>query len=157
MLKPFTYDQALVYYRAIKLRYQAFSLPDKSDIEAEADVRESVALGLYEHWKSSADSPKFYIVHGVQIDVNTNTPSISYCALYPPHAGMLASRDLLDPENGFLSPISRPVYKGPRFNIITSLNRSKISALLDHLEELANIKNRDEFRQSVARLVGVVM
>lgn len=81
-------------------------------------IRALVRSGYYEHFKSSKDKPKFYRVYEALSHVNVyrghNAYHVRYAALYPPQAGRKALRELTGPD-GFLTPIDRPEYKGPRF------------------------------------------
>lgn len=81
-------------------------------------IRALVRPGYYEHFRSSKKSPKFYRVYEVLPHVNVGRGhyayQVRYAALYPPQAGRKALRELTGPS-GFLTPIDRPEYKGPRF------------------------------------------
>lgn len=106
-----------------------------------------IVPGLYEHWKSRDDDPKFYAVLGAISDVNgKEMPVVAYAALYRPHGGKIVYRALLDPDDGFLAPIDRKDkdwnYKGPRFLLHQRLRTSHIAYLIDHAGEVARLKSR---------------
>jgi len=87
-------------------------------LEIDNRLRQLVRPGYYEHFKSSVEKPMFYLVYEVLSHVNYQTHDhlyqVSYAALYPPHAGRKTLRELLG-DDGFLTPIMRPEYVGPRF------------------------------------------
>lgn len=97
-------------------------------------LRLTVAPGVYEHFKSTPTSRKYYAVFGVSRDVNESREPqngnpfpyrVAYMALYPPHQLKFASRELLGPD-GFLMPIDRENYTGPRFHLVEACDLSAL-------------------------------
>ncbi len=101
-----------------KRKYQEVQrLLDENPNAATELIRCLVPPGIYVHFKSTPAQPKRYLVVGPQQDVDTDFWSVSYMALYAPHFGVLTSRPLLSPANGFLTPINRRKYRGKRFRL----------------------------------------
>jgi hypothetical protein len=116
-------------------------------------VRNAVPAGLYEHWKSEDGSLKYYIVFNAGIEVDVYTPIVSYAALYRPHAAIPTFRHLLDRERGFLTPINREVYQGPRFRLVEKLSHKEIHILLQYGGELSMINDPVQFRLHASDLI----
>ncbi len=132
-------------HRRTKKYVAAFLASNGTDQAAEKQIRTSVLPGLYEHWKSKEGDLKYYVVHGAGCEQDTHTPLVSYAALYAPHAGHMTFRHLVDDERGFLTPIKRDVYTGPRFRLVTTLSRNEIDILLQYVGELSIIKEYVKF------------
>ncbi len=96
-------------------------------------VQESVVPGVYEHFKSSAEHLKQYVVFGVSFDVATEAFSVVYTALYGNNFGALLTRALLDEKEGFLVPVNRPDYAGPRFVLVREAGVEELATLLKHI------------------------
>lgn len=116
------YDEALAECRRAENLYQVLlgridARDEPQQLRLEAEIQQTVGLGLWEHWKSGEDDPKFYVVIGVGIEQDVHTPLVAYASLYGPRAGHLTYRNLIHDEYGFLVPINRPrvPYVGPRF------------------------------------------
>jgi hypothetical protein len=116
-------------------------------------IRNSVPPGLYEHWKSEEGKAKFYIVYYAGVEQDTDRPIVSYAALYPPHTGVGTFRHLVDEENGFLTPIKRDIYEGPRFTLVCKMTVKEFAILLDYKGELAMITNPPVFRMRVGEIL----
>ncbi len=106
-----------------------------------------VPPGLYEHFKSQEDDPKFYAVSGVVPDVNGRfDPVVKYTALYGPLAGKPAGRILFEPDDAFWGPIIRPEaespYVGPRFTRTMMLSVREVAMLEADAHIIAVYKTR---------------
>jgi hypothetical protein len=94
--------------------------------EDDERIRSAVVPGIYEHFKSTPESPKYYAVQGVARRTDNGPFDVVYMALYPPHSGNFALRHLagLNPITGasdsFLMPVDRPEigYRGLRFRLV---------------------------------------
>ncbi|MDP3646183.1 MAG: hypothetical protein Q8R25_03780 [bacterium] len=126
-----------------------------TDADAKRGLLLSVTPGLYEHFKSKTDDPKFYIVHCVALRVDENIADVVYTALYGERAGEPASRVLWTPQsgNGFVTPIDRREYRGPRFSLVTKLDRREIDILLQYVGEFSIVKDAVKFRIHVGDLL----
>lgn len=147
-MSPFEHrliDAYALHLRA-KERFQTYVESKGADAVAEKDIRESVPPGLYEHWKSKDGDLKYYVVFGAGCERDVHTPLVAYAALYPPHAGHLAFHHLIDEQRGFLAPIRREVYTGPRFILVSQLTRQEIDILLEYVGELSVITDTTKFR-----------
>ncbi len=143
---PEAYTKAYVHLESTRKAFTWLLARDGKDPESFAKVQSSVWPGLYEHWKSQDGDAKFYAVFGAGIEQDVDSPLVAYTALYPPHAGELTFRHLLDEKRGFLTPINRDAYQGPRFTLVVPLTLGEIVPLLGYRSELALIKNPAEFR-----------
>ncbi len=152
MKTPLTYAEASEVHQRTK-ELHAFMVLHKEDTATANAIRASVPAGLYQHWKSGNNSQKFYLVHGAGIEQDVLAPFVYYTALYRPHHGILTSRHLLDDSRGFLAPISRPIYEGPRFMLVRELSRRDIVTLLEHVEELAESTNQIDLVSAVERIL----
>ena len=99
--------------------------------ELDARIRALVPTGIYEHFKSTPESRKYYAVYGVAPGVNDDRKHeyiVAYEALYPPHTGELSWRELIG-RDGFLMPINRPEvpYRGPRFTLVEACTRAELA------------------------------
>jgi hypothetical protein len=102
---------------------------------AERLLCESIVPGIWEHFKSAEESQKLYAVFGVVPDVNGKfPPMVVYAALYPPHAGRLVGRVLLHPDDGFLGPIDRSEYTGPRFKLLYPMTFTELNLIFGKAE-----------------------
>ncbi len=115
--------------------------------DAEELFRRMIVPGLYEHWKSENSNPKFYAVLGAVPDVDWKEMPVVVCApLYRPHGGNLTSKQLLDPDDGFLAPIDRKDeqwnYKGPRFVLHQRLPITGLAFLIQHAGDIARCPTR---------------
>lgn len=93
-------------------------------------IRESVPMGIYEHFKSTTEQPRFYMVEEVGRVVENGPYLVSYRSLYGPYARQLAFRHLVGPNpfkqngklDGFLMPVrghlDYPEYIGQRFTLV---------------------------------------
>ena len=118
------YDEALVEWRRAENLYQALlgcieAGDEPQQLRLEAGISQTATLGLWEHWRSEENDPKFYVVMGVGIEQDVHTPLVAYASLYGPRAGNMTFRNLIHEDRGFLVPIDRPSvpYVGPRFVI----------------------------------------
>ena len=127
-------------YEGLLARYEDIvSLARSKPVTGIADlhIREEVPTGIYEHFKSKTDDAKFYAVYGVGRDVDSGSYRVSYQALYGEHKGLMAFRQLVgrNPKtrvhDGFLLPVDRGSYRGPRFRLVEK------AADLHHLCRLA--------------------
>lgn len=147
------------YQRALELRdcavadHAAYVASRGTDESAHQRIRASVRPGLYEHWKSADRNLKYYVVFGVGTEQDTHQPLVTYAALYRPHQGTMTFRHLFDEERGFLSPIDRTVYKGPRFEMICPLSLGEIFVLLQNADGLSLVKESPEFRLRVGKIL----
>jgi len=120
------------YAEALAIHDHAQELAEQTgDPETELLVRGSVPTGIYEHFKSAPDNRKYYAVEEVGRDVDDGLYRVSYRALYGKYRGMLAFRELVGVEKGFLMPIDRPEisYSGPRFVLIRRCPREMLSEI----------------------------
>src|SRR3989344_78987 len=148
------YSRALAFRNKIAECFQTFVASEGKDTDTEKEIVNSVPAGLYEHFKSAKDAPKFYVVHAVGFIQNKErTPLVSYTALYPPHAGKMTHRYLFDEQEGFLSPIQRDVYTGARFCLVAPLTQKQITILLQYVGELAVITDSIKFRLHAGELL----
>ena len=120
---------------ALHDKCKAFIEAGPEDLSKEEHLlRMSVASGIYRHFKSTPESPKFYIVYGVGPGVNDrfrNDYNVSYEALYPPHGGDLTWRELTG-DDGFLMPVDRTLadgshYRGERFVPVALCKRADLA------------------------------
>ncbi len=93
-------------------------------------VREAVSPGIYEHFKSTDEHPRQYAVFGVSFDVESEAFSVVYAPLYGEHCGALLTRSLLDEREGFLVPVDKPGYVGPRFTLIRGAELEELARLI---------------------------
>lgn len=150
-----------LYQRGITLYEQACTAQANEVVDEDATraLESLVAPGLYEHFKSSPDDQKFYAVMGVVFDVNDDfKPLVSYAALYAPHAGRSAGRELLHTTHGFLLPVVRPddpkhPWVGPRFRMVRSLSREGVGRLWDQASDLAAYTARKDLLDAVSVLL----
>ncbi len=147
------YGQASVILGFISTYHQAYVLSEGANTQAHQMVCASVQPGLYEHWKSSDPAPKFYAVYGAGTEQDTHIPRVAYAALYTPHQGILTFRHLLDTKRGFLAPIKRDAYEGPRFVQICTLTRIEIATLLDAVDGFCLVTRNSSSFQNRARLL----
>src|SRR3954463_4846170 len=135
------------YYRALRIFTGLCSVHDSIGNGPEVDrvqkvssferaINIEVPPGLYEHFKSVENDPKFYLVHSATAEVNRSTGVVTYASLYGDKAGVWTHRDLLRVADGFLSPIKRETYVGPRFRLIEKLTPRQIVDILDYVGEL---------------------
>jgi len=114
-------------YEGLRARYKEIACliaenPDSPDMEER--VRALVPSGIYRHFKSTEEETKHYAIYGPARDVDNGIFRAAYVALYPPHAGKLALRQLIgrNPKTGkhdaFLNPVRRAGYAGPRFTLV---------------------------------------
>ena len=92
-------------------------------------IRRLLKPGYYEHFKSSPKNRKYYRVLGIEQTVTSKNwrtaYHVRYQSLYGPMRGRKGTRELLG-KDGFFTPISRKVYTGPRF-ILVSVSKPKDS------------------------------
>jgi hypothetical protein len=115
-----TYEEALARYddlfALIATGIHAFAVDEH--------VRSSVPMGIYEHFKSMPEDRKYYMVEEIGRFVDNGPYLVSYRSLYGEYCGRLAHRQLVgvNPVNGtldgFLLPVDREGYQGPRFIMI---------------------------------------
>lgn len=116
------YQAALILTKNAEAYIQARALAGTASprgLEIDMEIRQLfVKPGYYEHFKSTKEDRKFYLVHEVLPSVNHDSGphayEVVYEALYPPHAGRKTRRELTGPD-GFLTPINRENYMCPRF------------------------------------------
>jgi hypothetical protein len=81
-------------------------------------IREAVKPGLYMYFESSRDKPKryrvFHVLPRIQALNGQDIYFVECAALFGPHSGRRVLWPLLGLE-GFLTPIEREDYTGPRF------------------------------------------
>ena len=123
---------------------------DKPDGRALRQLLNSVPTGLYEHFKSSKDDQKFYIVLGVVPGVDgLHPPVVPYFALYKPHAGELVNRVMLGHVDAFLYPINRPSgkepFKGARFKLVKNMRWHDAARVRIVAPRLSQRKSRAQF------------
>jgi hypothetical protein len=128
------------YDEAFKLhRYYQELLREIVEEESNARQNEEILLncvksGVYEHFKSTPEKPMRYVVFWVERGVDKGPFAVSYSALYRPLLGQHATRPLLSPEgeadpqkcNGFLDPIDRLGYRGPRFTLVCECSTEEL-------------------------------
>lgn len=144
---------AFAAHQRTQARHEAFLESDGMDAPAEEDIRRSVSPGLYEHWKSKEGDLKYYAVLGAGCERDVHKPLVALAALYAPHAGHLAFLDLLHPERGFLTPIKREAYVGPRFGLVARLSLAEIHTLLQYTHELSVIPHPTQFGVHCTKLL----
>ena len=96
-----------------------FGPVSREGLACDARIRNlMVQPGYYEHFKSKRGDRKYYRVYGIRSQVNIlKGPfayQVDYASLYGPQKNRRGLRELVG-RNGFLVPIDRPEYKGPRF------------------------------------------
>jgi hypothetical protein len=96
-----------------------FGSASKEGLDCDTRIRSLlVRPGYYEHFKSFKGDRKFYRVYRVLAHVNIQTGAhayqVEYASLYGKQKNRRGLRELLGPD-GFLTPIDRREYKGPRF------------------------------------------
>jgi hypothetical protein len=148
------------YLRAVEIRdhvarsHAAFVESSGEDLVALKDITNSVPSGLYEHWESVEGSPKFYAVFDAGCEQDLLTPLVSFVALYGKYAGKQTFRNLIHPECGFLTPIQRDAYQGPRFTLVTRLRQTQVATLVDnYVGELSVIQSLTAFRRHVEKVL----
>ncbi|MBU6321631.1 MAG: DUF1653 domain-containing protein [Patescibacteria group bacterium] len=127
------FDQAKRVFDEARERYAA-ARSAGALWDAPATYRSLTALvpsGIYEHFKSAEMAPKRYAVLGISFDVETMAPEIVYVPLYGAHHGVLMRRSLLDEADGFLAPVERPEYQGPRFRLVREAALGELAVELE--------------------------
>ncbi|MDO8407876.1 MAG: hypothetical protein Q7S95_01415 [bacterium] len=155
-------QKAVLYWTRLQLVAQGNRIGTDAHMDALNALIGLVPPGLYEHFKSREDDPKFYAVSGVVPDVNGKAdPSVKYTALYGPLAGKPAGRLLFDSDDAFWGPIvntalygplagkpeagtrgPEPPYSGPRFTRIMMLSVRELAVLQDQAHVIAIYKTR---------------
>jgi hypothetical protein len=132
----------------------------KRDARAEMQLRNSVPVGLYEHFKSSKDNQKFYTVLGVIPGVSAeHRPVVEYFALYAPHAGERVNRVLLGHIDAFLYPIKRDSdpkepFMGARFKLAVNLTWDQATRLHNYAKRLSRCKDRLAFLSAFTKAIA---
>ena len=73
-----------------------------------------IPTGIYEHYKSTPERPKRYIVLGVGNDRKSGECSVICIALYPPYDGLPGHAPVVG-KRGFLQPVTGDGKAKPRF------------------------------------------
>lgn len=164
--KP-AYKSAKKKYRAVADWCRSFRDNDingVTDLALERKILMSVLPGIYEHWKSTEDGPKFYAVLGAHLDCTTpgqmHAPAVRYYALYGTRAGRATARDLAHPQNGFLVPIfereyAGRVYTGPRFKLVKSLPSWAVVLLAARFTKTSMLRQHDTRQDYIDSIRGV--
>ena len=147
------FEGAFKKWEGMRSLCYAYMRSGGSDSTIASAIGRSVPAGLYEHWKSKEGDLKFYAVIGAGVEQDVHLAFVSYAALYQPHHGVLTSRNLVHEQYGFLTPIDRNAYRGPRFRLVTELRLREIATVLDCVRELAVIDDPMEFRLRIGELV----
>ncbi|MDR3546705.1 MAG: hypothetical protein P4M11_00260 [Candidatus Pacebacteria bacterium] len=132
------YDEAYRLHAYYQDLYREILQKGPDAAHNEQILLNSVKPGLYRHWESTEENPKEYAVFWVERGVDDGPFEMSYTALYLPRLGQHATRALLSPEgetdeqrrNGFLDPIDRAVYRGPRFTLIEEMKPEELMVLV---------------------------
>ncbi len=148
------YNEALATRARAMEMHAAYVDSNGADPALLASILRFVQPGLYEHFKSAPDDLKFYIVLGAQMEVDSHRPTVAYSSLYGARGGTLAGRHLFDQENGFLTPISRETYMGPRFKLITPLALHEAAMILQGAPLISWTKGRERFFEDVSNYAG---
>src|SRR3989338_8951580 len=99
-------QRAVLHWERLKLATRENRIGTDAHIEALNALIGLVPPGLYEHFKSREDDPKFYAVSGVVPDVNGNGDrSVKYTAPSGPLAGKPAGHLLFDADDAFWGPM----------------------------------------------------
>lgn len=126
-----SYEEALERYRSCESSIELCGCLTDEELGA------WIPMGIWEHFKSVPDDPKFYAVQGAGRDVDDGPYRAIYQALYGMHRGKVAFRQLIGPNpktgvlDGFLLPVDRESYRGPRFRLVAPARD------LRHLQALA--------------------
>ena len=147
------FDTAFKKWEGMRALCYSYMRSGGGDSGIASEIARSVPPGLYEHWKSVEGNLKFYVVFGAGVEQDVHIAFVSYAALYPPHHGVLTSRNLVHEQYGFLTPIDRKVYHGPRFRLVTELRLREIATVLECVGELAVIDDPMEFRLRIGELL----
>lgn len=103
-----------------KLRGERFLLTPGSPEELRVDekIRTLIRPGIWEHWKSTPEAPKFYRVYRALPNKEHVTGDYAYLvewiSLYPPNWRRRTVQAANGPD-GFLTMIEKPNYQGPRY------------------------------------------
>ena len=121
----------------------------------EGAIVTTVKPGLWEHWKSSEEGCKLYVVESVGIEQDTFRPQVAYTALYGEHVGQMTFRHLTDEGFGFLTPINRPDarYVGPRFIFVRALTPIQRTILRVEAHRIALATHREEALQTIGLIL----
>lgn len=116
---PATYKEALsAEQRAVELVAQHVANRDAEQTPETLTIlhaiEKCVPPGLYEHFKSTPEKQKTYLVTGIADDINTGLCYVKYSAQQGPYQDQVRLRILTGPD-GWLNPIDRPTYRGVRF------------------------------------------
>ncbi|HEX2792677.1 MAG TPA: hypothetical protein VHO23_03100 [Candidatus Paceibacterota bacterium] len=104
-------------------------------VEAERLIALTVRRGIYRHFKSSLEAgEKLYLVSGYSSDVDSKEYRVDYRSYYGEKRGTPAHRPLLAWQNGFLVPVKRASYAGPRFILMRPLSPHEYANELQKLE-----------------------
>lgn len=102
-------------------------------------IREEVPTGIYMHFKSTDQEPKYYAVEEIGQFVDSGPYLVGYRSLYGVHALRLGFRQLVGPnpvtgkQDAFLEPVDRLEYRGPRFVLVERATcPSHLSALIEN-------------------------
>ena len=137
-------QRAVLHWERLKLATRENQIGTDAHIKALNALIGLVPPGLYEHFKSREDDPKFYAVSGVVPNVNGKfDPVVKYTALYGLLAGKPAGRLLYDSDDAFWGPIVRPDYSGPRFTRIMLLSVRELAVLQDQAHVIAVYQTRE--------------
>jgi hypothetical protein len=144
---PDAYEEALKLHRYYQSLYQEI-LQNGPDAEQNVQILlTAVKPGLYEHFKSTQEKPMRYAVFWVARQVDDGSFFVNYAPLYLPRFGDQTLRRLLspigetDPQkcDGFLDPIDRASYRGPRFSLIEERTHAELVTIVSKSTEVARV------------------
>jgi hypothetical protein len=102
-----------------QLKKERFGSP--AAIGLDDQIQHLVQPGYWEHFKSTPKKPMYYRVFEMKPNVNYKETSHMYQVKYAAEYGLMkrrgGHRELLG-KDGFLTPIDRKRYKGPRFRYV---------------------------------------
>jgi hypothetical protein len=135
------YNELLARHDEVTAMIHNIAIGNGTDAErAEYDrlICAAIPPGIYEHFKSTRENEKRYIVLSIGSIVDTTiTYLISYTPLYLPDVGKFMYRPLIGKANGFLMPIrrgenkDRPEYQGSRFKLIRLMRPAGLYNIVD--------------------------
>jgi hypothetical protein len=104
--------------RLLVLKFRRSEIDSPEWFNLHRQITKSVKPGFYQHWKSGDGRPTYYRVDQMHLWSNAGNSSctfhVSFVAMYGRREGLRQACELLG-KNGFLTPIRRAQYTGPRF------------------------------------------
>lgn len=111
-------------------------LADGNVARAEERIQAAVPTGIYRHFKSSPEAgERLYLVKGFSRATDSREYQVNYHPYYGEKRGKFITRSLLAWQNGFLVPVRREGYSGPRFTRMKELTAHEYGQLLIKLQQ----------------------